>query len=90
MQVSREGTGEMCNWGTDTLVRVKIAAHLSCTGECRWREMGIDSCIAPIVKALQDGGIDMLSSCCGHGNGDGEISLADGRTLIIKRKDGGK
>lgn len=73
----------MCKHGTDVLVRVKVAAHLSSTGEEKWREFGIDACIAPIVKALQDGGIDMLASCCGHGKADGRIDLADGRVLTI-------
>lgn len=74
----------MCKWGTDTNVRVKMPADLSHTGEERWDYKGIDSCIAPIVKALQEGGVDMRSSCCGHGKADGEISLADGRTLVVK------
>ena len=50
-----------------------------------WKIAKIDFCIAPIVRALQFGGIDMISSCCGHGERDGWIKLADGRTLIIKR-----
>jgi len=74
----------MCKWGTDTVVRVKMPADLSHTGEERWADKGIDSCIAPIVKALQEGGIDMRSSCCGHEKRDGEISLADGRTLVVR------
>lgn len=73
----------MCKHGTDTLVRVKVPADLSSTGEEKWREFGIDSCIAPIVKALQEGGIDMRGSCCGHGDATGRIDLADGRTLVI-------
>lgn len=73
----------MCQWGTDTKVRVKVAAHLSSTGKEQWRDYGIDSCIAPLVKALQEGGIDMLGSCCGHGKANGRIDLADGRTLEI-------
>lgn len=27
----------------------------------------VDSCIAPIVAALNDGGIPTVGSCCGHG-----------------------
>lgn len=77
----------MCKWGTDTQVRVKVAAHLSSTGEEKWRDFGIDSCIAPIVKALQEGGIDMLGSCCGHGKTTGWIDLADGRRLEIHQPD---
>lgn len=26
-----------------------------------------DPCLAPIVKALNDGGIKTVASCCGHG-----------------------
>ena len=44
----------------------------------------IDMCIAPIVNALEDHGIYMSGSCCGHGKWDGEIILQDGRKLIIK------
>lgn len=43
----------------------------------------IDRCIAPIVEALDRAGIFMLGSCCGHGNGPGEITLADGRRLFV-------
>lgn len=74
----------MCQWGTSEPVWVKIDASLSHTGGDYWREMGIDACIAPLVRALQEGGIDMLASCCGHGKADGYIWLADGRMLIIK------
>ena len=73
----------MCEHGTDTLVLVKVAAHLSSTGADKWRFFGIDSCIAPIVDALQKGGVDMLGSCCGHGKGPGRIDLRDGRVLMI-------
>lgn len=76
----------MCDWGTDTMVRVKVPAHLSSTGEAKWREFGIDSCIAPIVKALQEAGIDMTGSCCGHGKSPGRIDLVDGRTIVILPK----
>ena len=74
----------MCRHGTNTEVNVKVLAHLSSTGQDKWRMFGIDSCIAPIVDALQKGGIDMVASCCGHGKGDGRINLADGRMLIIQ------
>lgn len=75
----------MCKWGNTVNVKVKVPPDLSHTDKAYWREFPIDSCIAPIVKALQDSGIDMRGSCCGHGN-DGEILLQDGRILtIIKR-----
>lgn len=73
----------MCKWGTTTLVRVKIPADLSCDGKEKWKDCGIDSCIAPIVAALQAAGIDMRGSCCGHGKREGEIELEDGRGLLI-------
>lgn len=75
----------MCGWGTSTVVRVRIPADLSCTGKARWKRVGIDSCIAPIVKALQRAGIDMRGSCCGHGKCDGSIQLQDGRELVVRR-----
>lgn len=73
----------MCQHGDDVIVRVKIDASLSHSGTAYWAEKGIDRCIAPLVRALQEGGIDMLGSCCGHGKGDGSIILADGRVLSI-------
>lgn len=74
----------MCKWGTDTILLVKITADISHTGEEFWAYRGIDSCIAPIVKALNDAGITTIQSCCGHGKGDGRIDLEDGRVLIVK------
>jgi hypothetical protein len=74
----------VCEWGTTTPVRVKIPADLSCIGEERWKDVAIDSCIAPIVSALQSGGIDMRGSCCGHGDLPGCIHLQDGRVLVIQ------
>jgi hypothetical protein len=73
----------MCEHGTDVMVSVKIPADLSCDGQEKWKDVGIDACIAPIVKALQDGGVDIRSSCCGHGRQQGHIDLQDGRGLLI-------
>jgi len=64
-------------------VRVKIPADLSHTGKEFWKVAQIDYCIAPIVKALQEGGIDMRGSCCGHGNAPINIMLSDKRILRI-------
>lgn len=68
----------------DEVVRVKVMEDLSHNGKRRWKMAKIDKCIAPIVKALQEGGIDMRGSCCGHGKTDGEIFLADMRKIIIR------
>ena len=73
----------MCKWRDTVLVNVKIPADLSYTGKERWAKKGIDKCIAPIVKALQEGGIDMRGSCSGHGKFPGTIELQDGRLLLI-------
>lgn len=73
----------MCEHGNDVVVMVKIPGDLACDGKERWDEKNVDACIAPIVKALQEGGIDMRGSCCGHGKGLGEIDLQDGRTLVV-------
>ena len=73
----------MCEWGIDKLVKIKIPGDLAHSGMSYWKWTRIDSCIASIVKALQEGGIDMRASCCGHGKKDGEINLQDGRKLII-------
>jgi hypothetical protein len=64
-------------------VMVKIPADLSHTGQEQWKYAQIDACIAPIVKALQEGGIDMRGSCCGHDSGIGDIHLQDGRAILI-------
>jgi hypothetical protein len=75
----------VCKWGDTAQVPVTIQAHLSCTGEERKKVAKIDRCIAPIVEALEQGGIMMLASCCGHGKAVGHIHLADGRVLEITR-----
>lgn len=46
---------------------------------------GVDPCIAPIVQALNDAGIQTLASCCGHGHRPGSIILEDGREILIAR-----
>ena len=76
----------MCKWGTFKRVKVKIPADLSSTGKVKWKRASIDSCIAPIVEALQKAGIDMRGSCCGHDECEGVIHLQDGRGLLILNK----
>lgn len=75
----------MCRQGNTTKIKLKIPADLSHTGHEYWKVVAIDSCIASIVGSLQDGGIDMRGSCCGHGKMDGDIHLQDGRVLVIKQ-----
>ena len=75
-----EGKNNIC--GIE-VIRVRISAHLSHTGEARWAEKPIDTCIADIVKALVEAGIYTDGSCCGHGSEPGSIILSDGRILDI-------
>jgi len=66
------------------LVQVTVPAHLSHTGKDRRARKPIDSCIAPIVRALNRAGIRTDASCCGHRKWPGSIVLFDGRILIIE------
>lgn len=77
----------MCKHGTVTYVWVKVPADLAHHGEEYWKQAPIDSCIASLVQSLQEGGIDMRGSCCGHGKSVGEIILQDGRSLVIWNRD---
>lgn len=45
----------------------------------------VDSCIVPLVRALDDAGIRTIASCCGHGHRPGSIAIEDGRELLIAR-----
>jgi len=46
---------------------------------------GIDPCLVPIITVLNEGGIETIASCCGHGRRPGSIILKDERELIICR-----
>jgi len=61
----------MCSWGDTVEVQV---------GDKR---VDVDCCIASIVDALNQGGVRTAMSCCGHGEGDGFIMMADGRILAV-------
>lgn len=65
------------------VLELTVPAELSSTGEAKQKMCGIDACIAPIVKALNDGGVQTIGCCCGHKRRPGDILLADGRVLII-------
>lgn len=43
----------------------------------------IDRCIAPMVAALNRGGVTTVASCCGHYERPGWIVLGHGRALVI-------
>ncbi|MEN6462797.1 MAG: hypothetical protein ABFC94_15690 [Syntrophomonas sp.] len=73
----------MCEHGNEIMLDLTIPAYLSHTGRGFIKSCGIDACIAPIVKALNDGGIYTITSCCGHGKEPGSILLADGYEILI-------
>jgi hypothetical protein len=77
----------MCSHGDEVVLLVPVPANLSHTGKFRWDTKGVDRCIAPIVQALNNAGIYTASSCCGHGEENGNIDLHDGRTLVIVAPD---
>jgi hypothetical protein len=66
----------MCEWGNTVSCIVKIPNFLSCTGKEYYREKQIDSCIASIIKDLNNLDIETISSCCGHNKGSIHIELA--------------
>ena len=43
----------------------------------------VDPCIALLVQALNNGGVQTTASCCGHGHRPGIINLSDGREMIV-------
>lgn len=75
----------MCGHGDTITLPVTIDAQLSFEGIPVVKNKPIDRCISGIVAALEDAGIYMFGSCCGHGQYDGEIILADGRILTIRK-----
>lgn len=50
----------MCNWGNDVILNVPVSAENSYNGKEHWRDFGINSCIAPLVKALLDAGYEVI------------------------------
>lgn len=42
-----------------------------------------DPCLVPLVRALNDGGLPTIASCCGHGLLPGNVILKDGRCLLL-------
>lgn len=75
----------MCEHGTTIDLWVPVPADLAWEGELTWKVKPIDSCIAPIVAALNKGGVLTSGCCCGHGKQPPEIILHDGSTLTVLR-----
>lgn len=43
----------------------------------------IDSCIVPLITALNCAGLQTIASCCGHGNQPVSVILKDDSWLLI-------
>jgi len=71
----------LCSEGTKLFVT--ISEDIACDGISRKKHKMIDSCLAPIVRALEHYKVFMRSSCCGHGKYLGHIALQDGRVLVV-------
>lgn len=84
MARSKKWLDEMCKHGTTVDIWITLIPNKR-YGEPHKKLCKIDACISTIVSALENGGIVMENSCCGHGETDGTIFLKDGRTLVIKR-----
>lgn len=67
----------MCNGHSDVVVDIGS------------KSVGVDGCIAPLVKALNDAGYRTLASCCGHHKQAATVPLIDldgvERWLILTR-----
>jgi hypothetical protein len=70
----------MCEWGKCEQVRLFRPNKKGRT------HVPVDSCIAPIVQALQDAGIDTIASCCGHGKIPGSILFRDDDKIMGSRE----
>jgi len=69
----------MCEKGKEIKVTLAQPDYRGCS------VASVDECIAPLVAALNDGGIETeAASCCGHGKTRGSIVLKDGRELVIR------
>lgn len=75
----------MCQHGDRTMTEVHVHWSIAHEETEVYKPMPIDTCIAPLVKALDDLGIRMLGSCCGHGEMYGQISLVAGGVIIIEQ-----
>ena len=67
----------MCKWNTTTLVTLTVPNR---HGN---QVVSVDMCIAPIIQAFNDVGLETVASCCGHGKQPGRISLRNGKDIFI-------
>ena len=74
----------MCEWGDMVEMRLPISARKSHTGKRRMKDnVGIDRCLAPLIKLLNENGFETEECCCGHGAGYGYIGFADDTGFLL-------
>jgi len=61
----------MCEYGSDSSVRLNGRSFAG------GKAIRVDSCIAPVIQAIQDAGLRTSSCCCGHGRGASLIVWED-------------
>lgn len=68
----------MCSHGTTVVVEIGGVPR------------DVDSCIAPLVRALNAAGMTTVASCCGHGHRPGTIALAGGYEIVLATYEQGR
>jgi len=61
----------MCKWGKCKVIKLN------------GKDVSVDSCIANLVKLLNDNYKPTVASCCGHGNQPTRISFRDDTEIFI-------
>lgn len=61
----------MCRHGTTKFIKLNN------------KEVEVDTCIIPIIEALNNAGVRTTACCCGHKRTPGNVTLADGRVITI-------
>lgn len=74
-----------CRCHKTNIVRVFILPALSHKKIGYWKDVAVDRCLVPIVRILQNAGINMRGSCCGHGTNPGIIVLESGHNIKLER-----
>lgn len=75
--------GPMATWARRTTQPLPWGDEPSALLTHRGKSFSVDASIAPIVEALNAGGVPTVASCSGHGKTVGVVSLKDGRELLI-------
>ena len=50
---------------------------------CEVTNAGLDECLKPLLRVLNQGGFQTIASCCGHGVRPATIALHGGMEMLI-------